>query len=151
MHIPNWKGASPYPQLERGQSISPIGKGPVHIPSQKGAMQNAWIRAPYQKWPKKMPIALTLPLELVHQAEEVEKQWSDISDKADDPTSATFQMQRNELLEQITPLEQYNVSLVNSCDAKVTQLLDRQEEKIQKQQCIFLEERPKKCWLEYKE
>ena len=40
-----------------GQSISPTGKGPVHIPNWKGAMQKAWIRAPYQKWPKKMPNA----------------------------------------------------------------------------------------------
>ena len=34
---------------ERDQSISPAGKGPVHIPNQKGAMQEAWIRALYQK------------------------------------------------------------------------------------------------------
>ena len=27
-HIPNRKGASPYPQLEKGRSISPTGKGP---------------------------------------------------------------------------------------------------------------------------
>ena len=27
----------------------------------RGAMQKAWIRALYQKWPKKMPRALTLP------------------------------------------------------------------------------------------
>ena len=55
------KGASPHPQLERGQSKPPTGKGPVHIPNRKGAMQNAWIRAPHEKWPKKMPGALTLP------------------------------------------------------------------------------------------
>ena len=46
-------GAGPYPQPERGQSISPTGKGPVHIPNRKGAMQKAWIRAPYQNWPKR--------------------------------------------------------------------------------------------------
>ena len=55
VHIRNQKGASPYPQLESSRSISPTGKGPVHIPNQKGAMQKAWNRAPYQKWPKKMP------------------------------------------------------------------------------------------------
>ena len=38
VHIPKWKGANPYPQLER-------------------AMQKAWIRALYQKSPKKMPSA----------------------------------------------------------------------------------------------
>ena len=27
-------------------------------------LQKLWIRAPYQKWPKKMPGALTLPLVL---------------------------------------------------------------------------------------
>ena len=48
-------GFAQYAQLERGRSISPTGKGPIHIPKQKGAMQKAWIRAPYQKWPKKMP------------------------------------------------------------------------------------------------
>ena len=37
IHIPNRRGASPYPQPERGQSISPIGKGPVDIPNWKGA------------------------------------------------------------------------------------------------------------------
>ena len=37
VHIPNWKGAGPYPQPA------------------KGAMQKAWIRAAYQKWPQKMP------------------------------------------------------------------------------------------------
>ena len=45
-------------------SISPTEKGPVHIPNRKEAgpypqleraIQKAWIRAPYQKWPKKMP------------------------------------------------------------------------------------------------
>ena len=46
--------ANPYPQLDRGWSISPAGKGLVHIPNRKGAMQKAWIRAPYQTWPKKM-------------------------------------------------------------------------------------------------
>ena len=30
-------GASPCPQLQRGLSISPTGKGPVHIPNRKGA------------------------------------------------------------------------------------------------------------------
>ena len=47
IHTSNWKG---------GRSISPTEKGPVHIPNQKGALQKAWIRAPYQKWPKKMPL-----------------------------------------------------------------------------------------------
>ena len=52
VHIPNQKRASPYPQLESGQ---------VHIPNRKGAMQKSWRWAPYQKRPKKMPRALTLP------------------------------------------------------------------------------------------
>ena len=43
------------------QSISPTRKGLVYIPNWKGAMQKAWIRALYQKRPKKMPGALTLP------------------------------------------------------------------------------------------
>ena len=34
----------------------------THIPNGKGAMQEAWITAPYQKWPTKMPSALLLPL-----------------------------------------------------------------------------------------
>ena len=42
--------------------MSPTGKGLVHIPNRKGTMQKAWVRAQYQKWPKKMPGALTLPL-----------------------------------------------------------------------------------------
>ena len=33
--IPNRKQASPYPQLERGRSVSPTGKGPVHISNKK--------------------------------------------------------------------------------------------------------------------
>ena len=37
------------------QSLSPTRKGPVYLPNRKGAMQKAWIRALYQKWPKKMP------------------------------------------------------------------------------------------------
>ena len=37
VHIPNWKGANPYPQLERGHSISPTRKGPLHIPNREGA------------------------------------------------------------------------------------------------------------------
>ena len=53
--------AGGYPQLERGHSISPTRKEPVHIPNQKGAMQKPWIKAPYQKWSKKMPGTLTLP------------------------------------------------------------------------------------------
>ena len=28
VHTPNRKGTSPYPQLERGYSVSPTGKGP---------------------------------------------------------------------------------------------------------------------------
>ena len=48
--------------LERARSISPTTKGPVHISHLKGAMPTAWIRAPYQKWPRKIPGALTLPL-----------------------------------------------------------------------------------------
>ena len=35
--------------------------GIPHIPNGKGAMQKAWIPAPYQKWPKKMPGVLLLP------------------------------------------------------------------------------------------
>ena len=55
VHIPSWKGATPYSQLGRSQSISPTGKG-----------QKAWMRALYQKWPKKMPGALTLrPLDVL--------------------------------------------------------------------------------------
>ena len=42
--------------------MSPTGKGPVHIPNRKGAMQKVWIGAPNQKWPKKMPSTPTLPL-----------------------------------------------------------------------------------------
>ena len=34
--------------------------GIPHIPNQ--AIPKAWIRAPYKKWPKKMPSARTLPL-----------------------------------------------------------------------------------------
>ena len=34
--IPKYNGASPYPQLERGLSISPTKKGLVHIPNYKG-------------------------------------------------------------------------------------------------------------------
>ena len=52
VHIPNWKGASPYPQLEMGWSISPTRKGPCK-------RHGLW--APCQKWPKKMPGTLTLP------------------------------------------------------------------------------------------
>ena len=59
--ILNREVASPYPQVERGRSISPTGKGLVHIPNRDGAMQKAWSRAPYQKWREKMPGALTLP------------------------------------------------------------------------------------------
>ena len=57
-HIPNQKGAGTYPHLDRGWSISPTG-------NRKGAMQKAWIRAPYQKKPKQMPGApgvVMLPL-----------------------------------------------------------------------------------------
>ena len=50
-----------YPQLDRGGCISPIRKGPVHIPNRKGGMQEAWIGALYQERPKKMPTMLTLP------------------------------------------------------------------------------------------
>ena len=35
--------------------VSSTRKGPLHIPNWKGAMQKAWIGAPYQKWPKKIP------------------------------------------------------------------------------------------------
>ena len=42
--------------------VSSTGKGPVHIPNRKGAMQKTLIRAPYQKGPQKMPGALALPL-----------------------------------------------------------------------------------------
>ena len=37
IYIPSWKGASPYPQLERGRTTSPNGKGPNHVPNWKGA------------------------------------------------------------------------------------------------------------------
>ena len=49
--VPNMKAlvsSGGCPQPERGRSIS------LTIPNRKGAMQEAWIRAPYQKWPKKM-------------------------------------------------------------------------------------------------
>ena len=42
-------------ELRATMSISTTRKGPVHIPHWKGAMQKAWIRAPYQKRPKNMP------------------------------------------------------------------------------------------------
>ena len=38
-------GAGPYPQPERGKSISPTGKGPVRVSNRKWAMHKAWIRA----------------------------------------------------------------------------------------------------------
>ena len=37
VHIPNWKEASPYPQLERGRFIFRTRKRPVHIFNGKGA------------------------------------------------------------------------------------------------------------------
>ena len=44
--------------------VSSTRKGPIHIPNPKAASQKAWRRASYQKWPKKMPRTLTLPLSL---------------------------------------------------------------------------------------
>ena len=61
VHIPNWKGAVPYPQLERGQSISPTTKGRVHIqgrstsPTGKGPCKKRGLGPHIKSGPKKMP------------------------------------------------------------------------------------------------
>ena len=38
-----------------------VERGIPHIPNRKGAMQKAWITAPYQKWPQKIPGTLPQP------------------------------------------------------------------------------------------
>ena len=50
-----------------------VERGIPHIPNWKGAMQKAWITAPYQKWPKKMPAVLPPPLWCAHK---LHKQFS---------------------------------------------------------------------------
>ena len=60
VHIPNKKGASPYPRPERCRSTSQTGKGPVHIPNRKGAspyaqLERGWSISQTEKGPVHIP------------------------------------------------------------------------------------------------
>ena len=62
----------PHPKCIRSVKKTPlwnkklVERGIPHIPNRKGAVQKAWIAAPYQKWPKKCPSPITKTLHGAH-------------------------------------------------------------------------------------